>query len=201
MLLLLSFSSYLFLTLLLASLLSLRFLLRHSGTSPSTMQCLSRPSSFAFHVFHSFCFVISVIFAVSLFVLVIRLRLSCVSSRTHSGRVAVSSPLLVHCSENLQLGLQACQRQILSSLQQLAARTYRSSGRELAVHEESANLTDRGMLQHQHTALARHRCNSPPTPCRNSDGWCSSTRAVACQRLPRLVATKIALQVHNGHDA
>ena len=43
MLLLLSFSSYLFLTLLLDSLLSLNFLLRHSGTSPSTMQCLSRP--------------------------------------------------------------------------------------------------------------------------------------------------------------
>ena len=42
-LLLLSFSSYLLLTLLLDSLLSSNFLLRHSGTSLSTVQCLSRP--------------------------------------------------------------------------------------------------------------------------------------------------------------
>ena len=39
----LSFSSYFLLLLLLESLMSSNFLLRHSGTSPSTVLCLSRP--------------------------------------------------------------------------------------------------------------------------------------------------------------
>ena len=68
-----------FLTLLLDSLLSLNFLLRHSGTSPSTMQCLSRPPPLlpvsSIFLLHHHCH-----FCSFSFVLVIRLRLSCGSS-------------------------------------------------------------------------------------------------------------------------